>query len=118
MAKWKVKKEKEEKSTYLKTRVVALLMLILASTIGLWFAGFEYLAIILWLIVIIAGSYAVFEFEIFVSKVLIVVSALVMEFLVLEGSENLLTIGTIENSMLIVFGVLDAVLIYALIKIS
>ena len=117
MPKWKVKR-KEAAEKYLKTRIIAILMLILASTIGLWFAELHPLAVILWLIIILAGGYAIFEFEIFVSKVLIVASALVMEFLVLEGTPDLLVLGSTGNIMLIIFGILDAVLIYSLLKLS
>jgi hypothetical protein len=117
MPKWKVKK-KEDTERYLKTKIIAILMLILASTIGLWFAELHYLAVVLWLIIILAGGYAIFEFEFFVSKVLIVVSALIMEFLVLEGAPDLLVLGSPTNIMLIVFGILDVVLIYSLIKLS
>jgi hypothetical protein len=115
MPRWKVKEKGER---YLKTKIIAILMLILASTVSLFFSDFHYLAVVLWLIIILAGGYAIFEFEIFVSKVLIVASSLVMEFLVLEGSPDLLTLGSVGNVMLITFGVLDAVLIYSLLKLS
>ena len=101
----------------LKTRILALLMLILASSLGLWFAEFQPMAILLWLLIIFAGGYAVFEFEMFISKVLVVVSAFVMEFLALDGVKNLLIFGSPGNLMMIVFGILDIVLIYALMKL-
>jgi len=101
----------------LKTRILALLMLILASSLGLWFAEFQPMAILLWLLIVFAGGYAVFEFELFISKVLVVVSALVMEFLALDGVKNLLVFGSSGNLMMFVFGILDIVLIYALMKL-
>ena len=101
----------------LKTRILALLMLILASSLGLWFAEFQPMAILLWLLIVFAGGYAVFEFELFISKVLVVVSALVMEFLALDGVRNLLVLGAPGNLMMIVFAILDVVLIYALMKL-
>ena len=101
----------------LKTRIVALLMLILASSLGLWFAEFRLEAVLLWLLIAFAGGYAVFEFELFISKVFVVVSALVMEFLVLDGIPDLLVFGTAGNLLMMTFGLLDAVLIYALMKL-
>ena len=101
----------------LKTRIIALLMLILASSLGLWFASIQPFAIFLWLIIAFGGGYAIFEYDLFVSKALVVVSALVMEFLVLEGVPALLTFGSTGNLMLLAFGALDAVLIYALAKL-
>lgn len=101
----------------LKTRIVALLMLILAASLGLWFAEFQIGALILWLLIAFAGGYAVFEFDLFISKVFVVVSAVVMEFLVLDGVPGLLDFGTVGNTMLLVFGALDAILIYALAKL-
>ena len=101
----------------LKTRILALLMLILASSLGLWFAEFQAIAVLLWLLIVFAGAYAVFEFELFISKVLVVVSAFVMEFLALDGVRNLLVLGAPGNLMMIVFGILDVILIYALMKL-
>lgn len=101
----------------LKIRIVALLMLILASSLGLWFAEFQVGAVLLWLLIAFAGGYAVFEFDLFVSKVFVVISAVVMEFLVLDGVPGLLEFGTVGNTMLLIFGALDAVLIYALAKL-
>lgn len=101
----------------LKTRIVALLMLILASSLGLWFADFQAGALILWLLIAFAGGYAVFEFDLFVSKVFVVVAAIVMEFLVLDGVPDLVLLGSAGNMMLLAFGVLDAVLIYTLAKL-
>ena len=101
----------------LKTRILALLMLILASSLGLWFAEFQPVALLLWLLIVFAGGYAVFEFELFISKVLVVVSALVMEFLALDGVLGLLVLGSPGNLMMLVFGILDVVLIYALMKL-
>jgi len=101
----------------MKVRIVALVMLILASSLGLWFAEFQWGALLLWLLIVFAGAYAVFEFGLFVSKVLIIVSAIIMELLVLEGVPNLLVFGTPGNLMLLTFGFLDAVLIYALSKL-
>lgn len=101
----------------LKTRIIALLMLILASSLGLWFALFEPFAVVLWLVISIAGAYAVFTFDLFISKVFVVASAFVMQFLVLDGVPNLLALGSPGNLMLITFGVLDIVLIYSLSKL-
>jgi len=101
----------------LKTRILALLMLILASSLGLWFAEFQPMALLLWLLIVFAGGYAVFEFELFISKVLVVVSAFVMEFLALDGVKNLLVLGSPGDLMMIVFTILDIILIYALMKL-
>ena len=101
----------------LKTRILALLMLILASSLGLWFAEFQAIAVLLWLLIVFAGAYAVFEFELFISKVLVIVSAFVMEFLALDGVRNILVLGAPGNLMMIVFMILDAILIYALMKL-
>lgn len=127
--KWKVqrsvslgKNNKSEKKVSsiergLKTRIIALLMLILASSLGLWFAEFQPGAILLWLIIALAGGYAVFEFELFISKVFVIASALVMEFLVLDGVPNLLVLGSAGNILLLTFGILDAILVYALMEL-
>ena len=101
----------------LKTRILALLMLILASSLGLWFAEFQAIAVLLWLLIVFAGAYAVFEFELFISKVLVIVSAFVMEFLALDGVRNLFVLGAPGNLMMIIFGILDVILIYALMKL-
>jgi hypothetical protein len=101
----------------IKTRIVALIMLILAASLGLLFAQFQLAAVILWLLIVFAGGYAVFEFDLFVSKVFVVISALVVEFLVLDGVPGLLEFGTIGNVLLLIFGALDAILIYALSKL-
>jgi hypothetical protein len=107
----------EEIQRGLKTRVIALLMIILASSLGLWFAEFQPLALLLWIIISLVGGYAVFEFELFVSKVFVVISALIMEFLVLDGVPSLFTLGSPGSLMMIAFGILDAILIYALMKL-
>ncbi|MEM2974280.1 MAG: hypothetical protein QW112_01480 [Candidatus Micrarchaeia archaeon] len=128
MARYKIKKPKKitkssptkKISTVergLKTRILALLMLILASSLGLWFAEFQPMAILLWLLIVFAGGYAVFEFELFISKVLVIVSAFVMEFLALDGVRNLFVLGSPGNVMMIIFGILDVILIYALMKL-
>jgi len=101
----------------LKTRIVALLMLILAASLGLWFAELQVGTIVLWLLIAFAGAYAVFEFDLFVSKVFVVIAALVMEFLVLDGVPGLVTLGTAGNMMLLAFGALDMVLIYTLARL-
>jgi len=108
---------REEVERGLKTRVIALLMLILASSFGLWFAEFQPFAILLWIIVAFVGGYAVFEYELFLSKVFVVTSTLIMEFLVLDGVPNLFTIGSAGSIMMVTFGILDAVLLYALMKL-
>lgn len=101
----------------LKTRIVALLMLILASSLGLWFAMFQPIAIALWLLISLAGAYAVFTFDVFISKAFVLMAALVMEFLILEGVPNVLVLASAGNIMLLTFGALDVILIYALMKL-
>ncbi len=101
----------------LKTRIISLLMLVLASSLGLWFAEFQTWAILLWLLVSFAGGYIIFEFSLFVSKALVVLSALIMEFLVLEGTPHLFVPGSPANLMLGAFVLLDALLVYALSKL-
>jgi len=101
----------------LKIRILALILLVLASSLGLWFAEFQPAAFLLWLLIVLAGGYAVFEFELFVSKVFIIVSALIMEFLVLDAVPNLLVFGSPGNLMAVTFGFLDIVLIVALAKL-
>jgi hypothetical protein len=101
----------------LKTRIVALLMLILASSLGLWFAMFQPIAIALWLLISLAGAYAVFTFDVFVSKAFVLTAALVMEFLILEGVPDVLVLASAGNIMLLTFGALDVILIYALMKL-
>jgi hypothetical protein len=65
----------------------------------------------------LAGGYIIFEYDLFVSKALVVLSAFAMQFLVLEGAKNLLAWGSPTNLMMVTFAVLDAVLIYALSKL-
>lgn len=103
----------------LKTRIVTLVMLILAASLGLFYAEFAPGALLLWLIVIFAGGYAVFEFELFVTKALLVASALVMQFLVVAPVPSLADLAPpYEGEILLtVFGILDALLIYALAKL-
>ena len=101
----------------LKTRILSLLMLILASSLGFWFFGFEPWALALWVVVSLVGGYVIFEYDLFVSKALVVLSAFAMQFLVLEGAQNLLVWGSPTNLMMVTFAVLDAVLIYALSKL-
>lgn len=101
----------------LKTRILSLLMLILASSLSFWFFGFEPWALALWVIVALAGGYVVFEYDLFISKVLVVLSAFVMQFLVLEGAKELLVLGSSTNLMLLTFTGLDIILIYALSRL-
>ncbi len=107
----------EEVQKGLKTRIVALLLLILASSFGLWFTEFQPLSIFLWIITVFVGSYAVFEFGLFVSKALTVISVFIMELLVLEGVPAALIFGSAANLMLIAFGILDVILLYALMRL-
>lgn len=101
----------------LKTRILSLLMLVLASSLGLWFTNFQPLSVLAWLLTAFIGGYIIFESRLFVSKALVVLSALVMEFFVLSGVPNLLTWGSPANLMLVAFAFLDLVLIYALSKL-
>ena len=101
----------------LKTRILSLLMLILASSLGFWFFGFQPWALALWVIISLAGGYIIFEYDLFVSKALVVLSTFAMQFLVLEGTQNLLVWGSPTNLMMVTFAVLDAVLIYALSRL-
>ena len=124
MPKSRVHRDKRAKSVAhldiergLKTRILSLLMLILASSLGFWFFGFEPWALALWVIVSLAGGYIIFEYDLFVSKALVVLSAFAMQFLVLEGAKELLVWGSPTNLMMVTFAVLDAVLIYALSRL-
>ncbi|VVB74005.1 Uncharacterised protein [uncultured archaeon] len=101
----------------LKTRILSLLMLILASSLGFWFFGFEPWALAMWVIVALAGGYVIFEYDLFVSKAMVVLAAFAMQYLVLEGAQNLLVLGSPTNLMMLTFAVLDLVLIYALSRL-
>jgi len=101
----------------LKTRILSLLMLILASSLGFWFFGFQPWALALWVVVSLAGGYVIFEYDLFVSKALVVMSTFAMQFLVLEGAKELLVWGSQNNLMMLTFAVLDIILIYALTKL-
>jgi len=101
----------------LKTKFLSYLMLILASSIVLWFASFSELSLFLWVIVAIVGGYVILNYDIFVSKAIVVLSTVVMEFLVLINFSNLLVLGSPGNILLITFIILDVILIYALSKI-
>jgi hypothetical protein len=101
----------------LKTKFIAYLMLILASSIVLWFTMFSDISLILWIIVALLGGYIILNYDVFVAKALVVLSAIIMEFIVLTGFSNLLVFGSPGNLLLIVFGLLDVLLIYALSKL-
>jgi len=101
----------------LKTRILSSLMLILASSLGFWFFGFAPWALAAWVLSVVVGGYIIFEFDLTVSKSIVVLAALVMQFFVLEGAVDLLVIGSSTNLMLMTFGLLDLILIYALLKI-
>ena len=92
-------------------------MLILASSLGFWFFDFQPWALALWVVVALAGGYIVFEYDLFVSKVLVALSTFAMQFLVLEGAKELLVWGSQNNLMMLTFAVLDIILIYALTKL-
>jgi len=101
----------------LKTRVISLLMLIIASSIGFWFFGFAPWALVGWILIVMLGGYIVFESDLSVSKALVVLSAIVMQFLVLNGSKNLLVLGSPTNLLMDAFVILDIILLYALSKL-
>lgn len=101
----------------LKTKFIAYLMLILASSIVLWFTMFSDISLILWIIVALLGGYIILNYDVFVAKALVVLSAIIMEFIVLTGFSNLLVFGSPGNLLLIAFGLLDILLIYALSKL-
>ncbi|MEM4134271.1 MAG: hypothetical protein QXO35_03320 [Candidatus Micrarchaeia archaeon] len=111
-------KEKVEKiEAGLKTKFISYLMLILASSIFLWFTMFSDFALIAWILIAIIGGYIILNYDLFVSKALVVLSAFVMEYIVLSSFSNLLIWGSPGNILLITFIVLDLVLIYALSKL-
>ncbi|MCX8202662.1 MAG: hypothetical protein N3G74_02560 [Candidatus Micrarchaeota archaeon] len=101
----------------LKTKFISYLMLILASSIVLWFTMFSDIALIAWIAVAIIGGYIILNYDLFVSKVLVVLSAVAMEFVVLSSFTNLLVWGSPGNILLLAFIVLDIILIYALSKV-
>lgn len=101
----------------LKTRFISLLMLILASSLGFWFFDFQSWALAAWVIVSLVGGYIIFESDLFVSKAIVVFAAIVMQFLVLDSSQNLLVWGSSTNLMLLTFVALDIILIYALSRL-
>ncbi|MEM3431293.1 MAG: hypothetical protein QXW80_00060 [Candidatus Micrarchaeia archaeon] len=121
-----MKKVKKETSTIkrvekieagLKTKFISYLMLILASSIFLWFTMFSDVALIAWVLIAIIGGYIILNYDLFVSKALVFLSAIVMEYIVLSSFSNLLIWGSPGNILLITFIVLDMVLIYALSKL-
>jgi hypothetical protein len=92
-------------------------MLILASSIVLWFTSFSGISLLLWIIIAIVGGYIILNYDVFVSKSIVVLSALVMEFLVLINFSDLAILGSPGNILLIAFILLDIILIYALSKL-
>jgi hypothetical protein len=114
-----VKKENRIESIEhaLKTKFLSYLMLILASSIVLWFTSFSEISLLLWIIIAIVGGYIILNYDVFVSKSIVVLSALVMEFLVLTNFSDLAIFGSPGNILLIAFIMLDTILIYALSKL-
>jgi hypothetical protein len=114
-----VKKENKIESIEhaLKTKFLSYLMLILASSIVLWFTSFSGISLLLWIIIAIVGGYIILNYDVFVSKSIVVLSALVMEFLVLINFSDLAILGSPGNILLIAFILLDIILIYALSKL-
>jgi len=114
-----VKKENKIESIEhaLKTKFLSYLMLILASSIVLWFTSFSETSLLLWIIIAIIGGYVILNYDVFVSKSIVVLSALVMEFLVLINFSDLAILGSPGNILLIAFIMLDIILIYALSKL-
>jgi len=114
-----VKKENKIESIEhaLKTKFLSYLMLILASSIVLWFTSFSEISLLLWIIIAIVGGYIILNYDVFVSKSIVVLSALVMEFLVLTNFSDLVILGSPGNILLIAFIMLDIILIYALSKL-
>ncbi|MEM3369662.1 MAG: hypothetical protein QXE90_02295 [Candidatus Micrarchaeia archaeon] len=111
------RKKVEKIEAGLKTKFISYLMLILASSIFLWFTMFSDFALIAWVLIAIIGGYIILNYDLFVSKALVVLSAIVMEYIVLSSFSNLLILGSPGNILLITFVVLDIVLIYALSKL-
>lgn len=111
------KKEVEKIEAGLKTKFISYLMLILASSIFLWFTTFSDISLILWVLIAVVGGYIILNYDLFVSKVIVVLSALAMQFVVLSGFTNLSIWGSPGNLLLITFAILDIVLIYALSKL-
>ncbi|MEM3408440.1 MAG: hypothetical protein QXF07_01930 [Candidatus Micrarchaeia archaeon] len=111
------RKKVEKIEAGLKTKFISYLMLILASSIFLWFTMFSDFALIAWVLIAIIGGYIILNYDLFVSKALVVLSAIVMEYIVLSKFSNLLILGSPGNILLIAFIVLDIVLIYALSKL-
>ncbi len=111
------KKKVEKIEAGLKTKFISYLMLILASSIFLWFTMFSDIALIAWVLIAIIGGYVILNYDLFVSKAVVVLSAITMEYIVLSSLSNLLIWGSPGNILLITFIVLDIVLIYALSKL-
>jgi hypothetical protein len=112
-----LKNEIESIEHALKTKFLSYLMLILASSIVLWFTSFSEISLLLWIIIAIVGGYIILNYDVFVSKSIVVLSALVMEFLVLINFSDLAVLGSPGNILLIAFILLDIILIYALSKL-
>jgi len=114
-----VKKENKIESIEhaLKTKFLSYLMLILASSIVLWFTSFSEISLLLWIIIAIVGGYIILNYDVFVSKSIVVLSAIAMEFLVLINFSDLAILGSPGNILLIAFIMLDIILIYALSKL-
>jgi len=101
----------------LKTKFISFLMLILASSIVLWFTSFSDLALLSWILIAIFGGYVILTYGIFVSKAIVVMSAIAMEMMVLNEFSNVYILGSPGNVLAVSFLVLDAILIYALSKL-
>ncbi|MCS7109512.1 MAG: hypothetical protein NZ903_01815 [Candidatus Micrarchaeota archaeon] len=101
----------------LKTKFISYLMLILASSLILWFTMFSDVALIAWIAVAIIGGYVILNYELIVSKVVVILSAIAMELIVLSGFTDIFVFGSAGNVLLITFIILDIILLYALSKI-
>lgn len=101
----------------LKTKFISFLMLILASSIVLWFTSFSDLALISWVLVAVFGGYVILTYGMFVSKAIVVLSAVAMEVMVMNGFSDIYVLGSPGNVLAIAFVALDLVLVYALSKL-
>ena len=116
----KIKKESRQMERIehnLKTKFISFLMLILASSIVLWFTSFSDVALLSWVLIAIFGGYVILTYGMFVSKAIVVLSAVAMEVMVLNGFSDIYVLGTPGNVLAVSFLVLDAILVYALSKL-
>ena len=101
----------------LKTKFISFLMLILASSIVLWFTSFSDIALLSWVLIAIFGGYVILTYGMFVSKAIVVLSAVAMEVMVLNGFSDIYILGSPGNVLAVSFLALDAILVYALSKL-